>query len=132
MAEVNNYLRQRIDFFLDSLRISTGPSNQHQPLREFTWTTISYQYQHHNRTRFTESQEFIPELVLSLLVRQVMVVSDVTKAGDVTISDVVRFKPVAQPQSVTNSFHFLNCPQSSLQSSLTQLTSPGWKYSFVL
>ena len=60
VAEVNNYLRQRIDFFLDSLRISTGPSNQHQPLREFTWTIISYQ--HHNRIRFTESQEFIPEL----------------------------------------------------------------------
>ena len=72
MAELNNYRHQRRDFFLDSLYISTGPSNQHQPLREFTWTIISYQ--HHNRIRFTESQEFIPELVLPLLLGQVTVV----------------------------------------------------------
>ena len=77
MAQLNNYRHQRRDFFLDSLYISTGPSSQHQPLREFTWTIISYQ--HHNRIRFTESQEFIPELVLSLLVGQVT--GGVTKAG---------------------------------------------------
>ena len=62
-----------------------------------------------------------------------MVVGDVTKRGGVTMWDRIRFKPVAQPQSVTNSFHFLNCPQSvSLQSSLTHSICPAWKYSFVL
>ena len=57
-----------------------------------------------------------------------MVVGDVTKRGGVTMWDGIRFKPVAQPQSVTNSFHFLNCPQSSLTHSIC----PAWKYSFVL
>ena len=53
--QVNNLHDHQKIFSGQSVHIywTVDISNQHKPLREFTWTILSYQ--HHNRTRFTES-----------------------------------------------------------------------------